>query len=296
MKTPLLLLALITAAAYSFAQKVGIGTTTPGYTLTVKDTTPAGVGIAQVLPGPGGQIEVGTAITGGEAYIQTHSSHNLNFTTGDFPGIPQVTIANENGYVGIGTSNPVARLDVSGNINVSGYVRLQAGAPGLGKVLVSDALGVGTWQSMPRSAKVMSISAAAFVSNQGSNLAFNLTDGACVGMNPGIANTMTMFAPVTLPDSAVITKVKVLYVNNTTAAVSLKLMRGSEFGSITTTAVTDLALTLPGTVIKVAQSSVLSHTVSNTRANYYITVNTTAANWPDISQFKITWVEITYTN
>ncbi len=296
MKTFLLLLALTTAAVYSFAQKVGIGTVTPNYTLTVKDTSPAGVGIAQVLPGPGGQIEVGTAITSGKAYVQTHSSHDLNFTTGDFFGMPQMTIANENGYVGIGTPTPTARLDVEGNINVSGSVRLQAGTPGLGKVLVSDALGVGTWQNVPRTSKVMSIPAAAFASNQASNLTLNLTDGGCVGMNPGIANTMTMFAPVVLPDSAVITQVKALYVNNASAVFSLKLIRGAEFGSITTATITDLALTLPGTVIKVAQSSALSHTVSNNRANYYITVNTTAVSWPDISQFKIAWVEITYTH
>ncbi|GEM_PF-2408499 len=44
-----------------------------------------------------------------------------------------------NGNVGIGTTTPAARLDVNGQIKISG------GSPGTGKVLTSDATGLATW-------------------------------------------------------------------------------------------------------------------------------------------------------
>ena len=45
-----------------------------------------------------------------------------------------------NGNVGIGTTNPSARLEVNGQVKING------GAPGAGKVLTSDANGLATWQ------------------------------------------------------------------------------------------------------------------------------------------------------
>lgn len=44
------------------------------------------------------------------------------------------------GNIGIGTSNPTAKLDVAGQVKISG------GSPGTGKVLTSDANGLATWE------------------------------------------------------------------------------------------------------------------------------------------------------
>ncbi len=44
------------------------------------------------------------------------------------------------GNTGIGTQNPTAKLEVSGQVKITG------GSPGAGKVLTSDAAGLGTWQ------------------------------------------------------------------------------------------------------------------------------------------------------
>jgi hypothetical protein len=54
------------------------------------------------------------------------------------------------GNVGIGTSTPAYKLDVAGIINVTGF-RMSTGAAA-GRILTSDASGVGTWQSVPSSA------------------------------------------------------------------------------------------------------------------------------------------------
>ena len=52
------------------------------------------------------------------------------------------------GGVGIGTLTPAAgaKLDVNGNVNVAGTIKIVGGTPGAGKVLTSDASGNATWQ------------------------------------------------------------------------------------------------------------------------------------------------------
>lgn len=50
---------------------------------------------------------------------------------------------NANGNVGIGTKTPVAKLEVSGQVKITG------GTPGAGKILTSDATGLASWQPPP---------------------------------------------------------------------------------------------------------------------------------------------------
>ena len=47
---------------------------------------------------------------------------------------------NSSGNVGIGTASPGAKLEVNGQVKITG------GSPGAGKVLTSDATGLATWQ------------------------------------------------------------------------------------------------------------------------------------------------------
>lgn len=49
--------------------------------------------------------------------------------------------------VGIGTLTPSEKLDVDGNVKISGTLKLPSNSPGPGKVLTSDAAGNATWQS-----------------------------------------------------------------------------------------------------------------------------------------------------
>jgi len=52
-----------------------------------------------------------------------------------------IVIEHESGEIGIGTTNPAAKLDVNGSI------RMNDGNQGTGKVLVSDAMGIASWET-----------------------------------------------------------------------------------------------------------------------------------------------------
>ncbi len=82
---------------------VGIGTNTPGRKLTIKKN---GIGVSQ--ESNDGSVQVGLyAYDGGDAYIQTHSNHNLNFATSN--GSAQMTLLT-NGNLGIGNMQPNGSL------------------------------------------------------------------------------------------------------------------------------------------------------------------------------------------
>lgn len=66
------------------------------------------------------------------------SMHDFAFNVYIQSNLPVLSTVNQN--VGIGISSPSARLDVNGQIKISG------GAPGIGKVLTSDAMGLASWQ------------------------------------------------------------------------------------------------------------------------------------------------------
>ena len=64
-----------------------------------------------------------------------------------YPGTGQIHLLG--GNVGIGTTNPVNKLDVSGTVKMIGFkMPTEAGA---GKILTSDASGLGTWENAPQS-------------------------------------------------------------------------------------------------------------------------------------------------
>ncbi len=74
--------------------------------------------------------------------FSAYSNSNLHLET---HGTSRLTILASNGNVGIGTTNPSAKLDVTGQVKITG------GAPGYGKILTSDATGLASWQQLPSS-------------------------------------------------------------------------------------------------------------------------------------------------
>lgn len=99
-------------------------------------------------------------------------------------------LMNSSGNVGIGTTAPAAKLDINGQIKISG------GAPGLGKILTSDASGLASWQDpTPKIAFYAGFNAvqgqfisgashAVVVLSNGSALPFN--DGGAYNVSSGV--------------------------------------------------------------------------------------------------------------
>jgi len=111
-----------TRMAIDSTGNVGIGTAAPAYKLTVLD---AG-GSTFRVSGDASTVSVGA-----------QSNHNLSILAN---GSSRIYVENT-GNVGIGTAAPGAKLEVAGQVKITG------GVPGVGKVLTSDAAGLASWGS-----------------------------------------------------------------------------------------------------------------------------------------------------
>jgi len=115
------------------AGNVGIGTTTAGHNLEVKAD---GQGFSQTTSD--GTKKIGTYANTDGLYLQTHTDDALNFATNN--SLAQITL-NTNGDLGIGVTDPTAKLDIAGTI------KIVDGTEGAGKVLSSDVSGNASWQT-----------------------------------------------------------------------------------------------------------------------------------------------------
>ncbi|MBP6025656.1 hypothetical protein [Ferruginibacter sp.] len=134
------------------AQNVGIGETTPNETrLQVKRTDSAllllhnsstGGDVKTGLFFKNGSSYSGSIITTGNTGAQTF---RMGFSTFGAPTpsglIERISIL-DGGNVGIGTTNPTAKLEVNGSLKLTG------GSPGAGKFLISDPTGFASWYDL----------------------------------------------------------------------------------------------------------------------------------------------------
>ena len=126
---------------------VGIGTTSPGARLEVAGqikVTGGSPGAGKVLTSDANGLATWQTGGGGGDNLGNHiATQNIqlngNWLSND--GGNEGVYVRTNGNVGVGTTNPGARLEVAGQIKVTG------GSPGTGKVLTSDASGLATWQT-----------------------------------------------------------------------------------------------------------------------------------------------------
>ena len=124
---------------YDNGTNVGIGTTGPGEKLQVVGNIKLG--------GTEGDIKDVNAIIGyNDLYLKSNSAENAPvYIAGSqlsvFSGGTERFRITSGGNVGIGTTGPGAKLEVAGQVKITG------GSPGTGKVLTSDASGLASWQT-----------------------------------------------------------------------------------------------------------------------------------------------------
>jgi len=92
-------------------------------------------------------------------YAKGTGSGNLYLGAGNFSWA--ISLLGSNGYAGIGTATPGARLEVAGQIKITG------GTPGAGKVLTSDASGLATWAVPAESGGWTTLGKNIYASNSG---------------------------------------------------------------------------------------------------------------------------------
>ena len=105
--------------------KVGIGTTTPLSALGVQTPTNS-YGFTHT----DGNVTIGSYVNANFGWLGTRSNHPLTFFTND--GGPSVTLATT-GNFGIGTTTPLAKLHVAGNVKIDGVNTMEFGAGVVGK-------------------------------------------------------------------------------------------------------------------------------------------------------------------
>jgi len=172
---------------------VGIGTASPVGKLDVSYVG----GTSNFGSTAGGNNLLWVRSTGGSAGIWAGGSMGL-LSTGEIRLIPNQTYGTPNynpavtvttgGNVGIGTSGPGAKLEVAGQVKITG------GTPGAGKVLTSDAAGLASWQTATTQAfPVGSVFLSVVSTNPATLLGYGtwtqIAQGrALVGQDPGDAD------------------------------------------------------------------------------------------------------------
>lgn len=119
-------------------------------------------GMGGSTSGDGGQVTIlgGAATNGAGGTVRVNGG--LDATSGNYS---DVSLQSLGGNVGIGTAAPGAKLEVAGQVKITG------GSPGLGKVLTSDAAGLATWETPSGSTptKIMDLSCGEMAYTTGGN-------------------------------------------------------------------------------------------------------------------------------
>jgi len=135
------------AIAVDASNNIGIGTASPAEKLQVVGGTRLGgftagdyiniIGTTKAV-----DVSLSNSGSGGQRIDFNLAGWSNDYFTFN-SGATEIMRLVGNGNVGIGTSSPSAKLEVAGQIQITG------GTPGLDKILTSNASGLATWETPP---------------------------------------------------------------------------------------------------------------------------------------------------
>lgn len=127
------------------------------------------------------QVGVGTTSPQGAFHVDAAKNTVVGGTPTNFNDDFVVT---SDGNIGVGTLSPSTKLDIRSA--TAGAIKIVDGTQGVGKVLVSDASGTGTWQTLPVFKYVVngSFSPAATIVSDNTAAQYKFTNGSIV-LNKG---------------------------------------------------------------------------------------------------------------
>jgi hypothetical protein len=150
--------------------RLGIGLSNPTHPLDVHATTGAIMGVGDMI----GSNPLFYLRANGTTNVAIMSRNGHDMVFEGFSGSPLEWMRiKSNGNVGIGTTAPGAKLEVAGQVKITG------GTPGLNKVLTSDANGLATW-----------VNPATLIANDGDWTISGVNQYSAVSGNVGIGTTL----------------------------------------------------------------------------------------------------------
>lgn len=119
------------------AGNVGVNTTSPAAIFQVNRATDPLMKLTNTASGATSTDGFDVVLSGVNANINNRENGTLAIGTNN---VERMRV-DATGNVGIGSTTPTAKLDVNGQI------RMQGGVPGAGKIMSSDATGIGSWNT-----------------------------------------------------------------------------------------------------------------------------------------------------
>jgi hypothetical protein len=162
MKFLYFLSAMMLSIVYSYSQNVGIGTITPGAPLHIKGTSEVirvegrypYLSLFDTVDGYRGYLWYRSALSFPflvPARIDLGSANGSNLAVSISPGVSSTAWFLPNGNIGFGTNAPGEKLDVRGNMNISGLLKLKSNSGNSGEVLTSNGLSAPSWKATSHS-------------------------------------------------------------------------------------------------------------------------------------------------
>ncbi|MFM9908433.1 MAG: hypothetical protein ACKVOW_03755 [Chitinophagaceae bacterium] len=149
MKKQFYLFGLLLFPFFIEAQNIGIGTTTPSARLQInhRSFTTIGLQLLDSFPSRAGSIRFSTI--NNPVGMTISSFYESPFNKGHYLDINSdtafIATFRGNGNVGLGVESPLYRLDINGDINTNGLLRLSGNAGTTGQVLTSNGAADPTW-------------------------------------------------------------------------------------------------------------------------------------------------------